>query len=179
MVCDGTSHVWGTSALNLRPYFLTVRFPGSLALLDGPMQTSQPYVPSVARVLRTDYWSFLLVFGHLFAPLLAVATPLVGVPVLLLLLILTVARVRAIRRTFATGATTQAVIVGRAFSRGLWTAAYEIEVEGRKLKVRDDYLSFKMPIEIGDRYPAVFDPKQPDRAYLRPFFQPEHERDRP
>lgn len=128
-------------------------------------------VPSVARVLRTDYWSFLLVVGHLLAPFLAVGMPLVGVPALVLLPVVLVARVRAIRRTFATGATTEAVVVGRGFSRGLWTAAYEIQVDGRTLEVKDDYLSFRMPIEIGDRFPAVYDPARPERAYLEPFFQ--------
>jgi len=141
------------------------------------MDGNKLYVPSVWRVLHTDYWSFLLLFSVIVTGFFVPAQPFLVLPLLVLLTVFNLLRVRLIRRTFETGSSTEARVVGRSFSRGLWTATYEFEVEDRTVKANDDYLSFRMPIEIGDRYPVVFDPQRPERAFLKPFFLPPNQRD--
>lgn len=131
------------------------------------MVPNESTVPSVFKILFTDYWSF----GLLILQVLAVLTVSVyGILALLLLTPYFVYRIRKIRRIFATGVETEGVVVHRSFSKGMFTATYEIEAGGRTVKTSDVYLTFKIPIQVGDRFPAVYDPESPRWAFLKPFW---------
>jgi len=81
------------------------------------MDRNELYIPSVWRVLRTDYWSFFLIISAIAAGFFAPIQPFLALPLLVLLTVSIPLRVRSIRRTFATGSSTEARVVGRMFSR--------------------------------------------------------------
>ena len=123
--------------------------------------------PSVLKVLFTDYGSFLLLVLQVGA-----LVTVVGIPALLALTPISVLRVRWVRRIFVTGRAGMATVVGRHFRRALWTVTYEFEDQGQTVRTRDYILSFKLPIQLGDRLAVIYDPEKPSRALLTMSFLP-------
>ncbi len=129
-------------------------------------ESPAPTVP-IAKILLTDYWSFVLVLLSA-AALITVA----GSPALLLLVPLLARRVRGIRRTFAAGETTAGVVLRRRFLRGEWVLVYGFKAGEATVQARNYVLGFRLPVKERDVVTVIYDPEKPSHAFLPILYAP-------
>ena len=140
-------------------------------------------MPSLFRVISTDYPSFLsvlfpIVFGgfslyffvvkndavRLFLPL-AIAATVIGIPVL-------VQRYRIISSVFAEGAQTKGIVTSLSFFRGRGRAEYSYTFQGEK-QVSGNAInknSRTRKLRVGDAVTVLVDRNNPKRAFIREIY---------
>lgn len=121
----------------------------------------KPIQAKIGKILFTDFLSFVLTLASI-ASLIFI----VSIPLLLLWLPLLWWRVSLIKRTLENGTAVTGLIAERLFIRGEWIVWYVYQADGQKYRARNAVIAFKLPFQRMEQVTVVYDPEQPERAFL-------------